>query len=126
MDLIKSEMGEDKPGLSSDEESEIHMLAIKKYESWEWTYGYFSGYELEKRVTFPDDTLSVRLTVRKGVIDDVEVTSENNDKAFAIIFFLLLHNTKHSPEDLFAKLRFSPIFHKLSDKEVQHIAIQLF
>ncbi len=112
--------------LSVTEMLEISSLSLHKYEIWEWTYGYFTEYYLEKQIELPGDTVYLRLKVVKGEIGAVEAVTNNNNSLISSAFSSILQNSRHCPVQLYSKFRQSPRFLNLTDKEIQNIVKQLF
>jgi len=58
--------------LSPTDKSEIEKLADEKYKQWEWNYGYSPAYTFQNEV----DGISVKLSVKNGIIKGVEIEGE--------------------------------------------------
>ncbi len=57
--------------------SEIEKLADEKYKQWEWNYGYSPAYNFQNEV----DGISVKLSVKNGIINGVEIDGELENKS---------------------------------------------
>ena len=82
--LILDKIELDKPILeikkfSLDETNQIEKLAIEKYHSWEWIYGYSPKYIFSNCIPNGTDQLEFQLSVMKGVIKDVKISSRMLD-----------------------------------------------
>ncbi|MEI7597500.1 MAG: lipoate--protein ligase [Bacteroidota bacterium] len=62
--------------LSEDDVFAIEQLALEKYSTWEWNYGYSPNYILEKVVETILGDRKIKLEVEKGII--VSVKCEND------------------------------------------------
>jgi lipoate---protein ligase len=60
--------------LSESEKNEIARLSDEKYRSYVWNFGYSPEYEFNERWVFNDDEFSVCLSVKEGIIQQVELT----------------------------------------------------
>ena len=56
--------------------SEIEKLADKKYKQWEWNFGYSPAYTFQNEV----DNISVKLFVKNGIINEIEIEGEIESK----------------------------------------------
>lgn len=55
----------------------IEKLSQEKYKTWEWNYGYSPKFILRKNVTFGDESFVVEMNIKNGIIQDVEMDSDN-------------------------------------------------
>lgn len=62
--------------LTPEEMDQIRALKESKYDTWQWNYGSAPRYEAEIRRRFPGGTLKVRLTVRSGVIAELDIRGD--------------------------------------------------
>ncbi len=62
---------------SPSDHSGIHKLIDEKYKGWEWNYGYSPAYTFQNEV----DGISVKLSVKNGIINGVEIDGELENKS---------------------------------------------
>jgi lipoate-protein ligase A len=62
--------------LSPADKSEIEKLADEKYKQWEWNYGYSPAYTFQNEV----DGISVKLSVKNGIIKGIEIDGKLENK----------------------------------------------
>ncbi len=82
--LILDKIELDKPILeikkfTLDETNQIDKLANEKYHSWEWIYGYSPKYNFSNCIPNGTVPLEFQLSVIKGVIKDVKISSRMID-----------------------------------------------
>lgn len=56
----------------------ITKLAGEKYKTWAWTYGYSPDYTLHKTIELPGLRLQCTLSVRRGLIEKLELSGANH------------------------------------------------
>ena len=78
---------------SPSDHFEIQKLADEKYKKWEWNYGYSPAYTFQNKV----DNISVKLSVKNGIINGVEIVSELENKS---LLKEKLMGTAHRPEQI--------------------------
>lgn len=66
--------------LSEEEKKEIRKLALEKYQTWEWNYGFSPKFTYSKESRVNSKRLSVFLEVRKGYIHDCELEGISTEK----------------------------------------------
>ncbi len=97
--------------------SDIQRLAISKYESDEWTYGYSPDYTLYKDTSFQEHRIRFSMKVSKGIISDFNIEHDANE----IIGFTSNHliGKLHTPVNIFGAIEMLPnnFFHGNSDKK---------
>jgi lipoate---protein ligase len=75
---------------------EAENLAVSKYHTWEWTYGYGPEYELNRNFSFMGNNVSCTMTVQGGIIRDCKLSGpgvpENEGKK--------LEGCRHMPVDM--------------------------
>lgn len=52
----------------------IQKLAIEKFETWDWNWGYSPKYAFKNEVEIDGKNLSVQLNVKKGIIEECEIS----------------------------------------------------
>jgi len=75
---VTDEMTGSITNLSAEDEEAINSLREEKFVTWEWNYGYSPDYEFERSIDEIDDTLSIKVRVKKGVISDIIFSGESN------------------------------------------------
>lgn len=85
--------------LSDDQAASITSLASTKYRTWEWNYGYGPAYTFEKTSVFRGREISVKLSVKDGLITGSEITGPGGFEAGSI-----LAGCRHMPVDIPARL----------------------
>ncbi len=95
--------------LNSHEIKEIEKLAQKKYQSWEWVYGYSPKYKLRREKRMNGDLVTTELFVVDGMIEDIkiEVNGKENNALQTI-----LKGTKHHPSCLKERIWYMNTFHR--------------
>ena len=66
--------------LTEKEKGEIRKLAQKKYQSWDWTYGFSPKFTYQNEITVHKTALSVDMEVRNGVIHRCEFGGRSLEK----------------------------------------------
>lgn len=51
----------------------IQYLAYEKFNTWEWNYGYSPKYSFRNEVKYKGEKLSIKLDVKKGLIENCEL-----------------------------------------------------
>ncbi|MDY6800483.1 MAG: lipoate--protein ligase [Bacteroidota bacterium] len=102
----------------SDEDIEkINQLVEKKYNTWEWNFGYSPKYNFEKLIRTNGGNLEIHMNVDRGIISDIKIFGD---------FFgekdieKLLKNSKHQEEEIFKVLEtidFQKYFHNITIHE---------
>jgi lipoate---protein ligase len=75
---------------------EAEKLAVSKYHSWEWTFGYGPGYELYRNFNFMGNDVSCTMTVHGGIIRECKLTGTG----FPEMEGKKLEGCRHMPADL--------------------------
>ncbi len=74
----------------------VNQLAEKKYNTWEWIYGYSPGYNFENRIILEGRLVGIMLDVEKGFIKSAAITgdffSSNQKDHLANALFQLRHD----------------------------------
>lgn len=107
--------------LSAADIDDIEGLVRSKYSTWEWNYGYSPAYEVENRIQTPRGELSIKVTVVRGFIDNVEFDNGRVSHPYAAKVKALLIGKPHSKDSIAATL---------SDKEIgalflSHLSVQI-
>lgn len=59
--------------LRADELDAIARLKAEKYDTWQWNFGHSPKFDTHIRRRWPGGTLEIRLSVRHGIIDSVQI-----------------------------------------------------
>ncbi|MCK4920100.1 MAG: lipoate--protein ligase [Bacteroidales bacterium] len=97
---------------------EIKALKNKKFVSWEWNFGYSPNYNFKKTVKVNFGNLSVNLKTIKGVISEIEFSSEFIQKDNLREIEGVLHGKKHDRDIIKAFLE-----NYMKDNNLNGIAI---
>jgi lipoate-protein ligase A len=79
--------------LSPADKSEIEKLADEKYKQWEWNFGYSPAYTFQNE----EDGISVKISVKNGVINNIEIEGELGNNNLIKEYLL---RTAHQPEQI--------------------------
>lgn len=94
-----------------DNESECNFdELIKKYNSWEWTFGSSPQFDIQLRNRFIWGEVELNLLVEDGIIEDIKVYSDSMDPHFSKNIESNLKGAKFQKED------FSKSVNKLEDE----------
>jgi lipoate---protein ligase len=63
--------------LTAEDWEAVDLLAQKKYNSWDWTYGRSPEFVVQHRVRLDAGDVSAHLVVNKGVIKAVELADQS-------------------------------------------------
>jgi lipoate---protein ligase len=101
--------------LTKDEITAIENLANEKYKSWAWTYGYSPDYQFERVLTIGGEQAEIRLSVKKGVIIQVEAM---NNAAPNLLTLLAgrLNGVNHNFEDMYQVFKTSDLIPEPNDE----------
>ncbi len=101
--------------LTKDEISAIESLANEKYKSWAWTYGYSPDYQLERVLTIGGEQADIRLSVKKGVIIQVEAVNNSTPNLLTLLAGRL-NGVNHNFEDLYQVFKTSDLIPEPNDE----------
>lgn len=62
--------------LTSSDVETIQKLAREKFKTWDWKFGYSPKYAFINEVVFDGKMLSIRLNVKKGKIEDCQISGD--------------------------------------------------
>jgi len=108
--------------LSEIDIKKIESLMVKKYNNWEWNYGYSPNYIFEKLSNFSEGgILELNMKVEKGIIKNIELFGnciiENQISSFKSKLVGKYHN-KSTILQILKGLDLNLFFHKITDKEL--------
>jgi len=87
-------------GLTKLDIETIQRLAIEKFETWDWCFGYSPKYSFKNEVEIDSKKLSVQLYVKKGIIQECEISDDYYSYDKAEIFSKKLIGKRHFFEDI--------------------------
>jgi len=61
--------------LTDSDNQKIHLLINNKYSTWEWNFGYSTGYELNRMIDISGNEFRIYLKIEKGFISKANITS---------------------------------------------------
>jgi lipoate-protein ligase A len=94
---------------TEEETHQIDQLKKEKYETWKWNYGYSPVYEFSKRGKSNNYIFSINLKVEKGIIKNIEISSNYPYQNEIQKAKMAIKETYHEKNHLKAKLYgFSP------------------
>jgi lipoate-protein ligase A len=98
--------------LTEAEVEKAGALALSKYKTWEWNYGYGPEYLFTNKVQIEDKTYTCNLSVKEGLI--LSCKFEGSGRLDSVEKKLI--GTKHMPEDMLKTLRQDGL--AISDEEI--------
>ncbi len=108
--------------LSAIDIEKIEVLMAKKYNNWEWNYGYSPNYTFEKLSNFSEGSiLEINIKVEKGIIKNFELCGnclvENQISKFKTKL-IGQHHDKNTIYKILTHLDLNLFFIKITDKEI--------
>ena len=101
--LFNSTIGDRYP-LSSDDLCEIEKLKEKKYDTWEWNYGYSPKHSFKNENLFPCGIVSASLDAKDGKISDIKFSGDFFGKREISEIEQALIGVRHSEDDILKAL----------------------
>ena len=99
---------------------QINHLAITKFSTWAWNFGYSPRYDLKKSIKSNGGFIEFHLNVNQGVISDIKIYGDFFNKLDIAEVENLLKGTPHNEFVILEKLReipFGQYFHNISPEE---------
>lgn len=59
--------------LTEEDWAAIHKISQERYQQWSWNYGKSPRFNLQKTERFPSGSVDLRLTVNKGIIEEITI-----------------------------------------------------
>jgi lipoate---protein ligase len=81
--------------------AEINDLASKKYNKWEWIYGYSPNYKFQKSTIIDNKNLDLNIDVSNGVITDINLTGNFFKSSAKVEIEKSLNGIRHKEEEIF-------------------------
>jgi lipoate-protein ligase A len=84
--------------LSKSDSEKVNQIALKKYKTWEWIYGYSPKYRFENSINTGDRIIGILLNVENGIIKDAAISGDffTDDEKHLLADALI--NQKHKEE----------------------------
>lgn len=82
----------------------INELSRKKYETWEWNFGYSPKYDFCEKKRFPFGSVEVNLHIEDGIIKNAKIYGDFFSKKNVDEFCAKLSGAKHKKEEIEQKL----------------------
>ncbi len=105
----------------TDEDIEkINQLVEKKYNTWDWNFGYSPKYNFEKLIRTNGGNLEIHLNVEKGIITDLKIYGDFFGEKDIVDIEELLKNIRHQEEEIRKVLKtidFEKYFYNISINE---------
>ena len=101
--ILESDPGNKRYDFTDQDLEAIKKLVNEKFSTWEWIYGYSPKYEIERDIRIQGVAMHVRITVSKGVMDEVAIFGTG--KFDPAPFLEVLKGTRHNREIVSEKLR---------------------
>lgn len=111
--------------LTDEDIQEIEKLAIEKYETWDWNFGFSPNYNFKKAIKIPAGFIEIHLDVEKGIIKKAKIFGDFFASKPIEELENLLIDEKHEIENLnqiFSKINITDYFGKVTVDEI----LQLF
>ncbi|MCW3807006.1 lipoate--protein ligase [Plebeiibacterium marinum] len=111
--------------LNKDDYSVINLLVNKKYNTWEWNYGYSPKYILKKRIkSKTGKRFEFILNVQKGLINEVEIKSNSIKKIWLNKLQEELKNKFHDKKSL--QISLSVLFEENPELDLEEFLQAIF
>jgi lipoate---protein ligase len=59
--------------LTTEDTMKIEELAINKYSTWDWNFGYQAKYDFEKMINTPGGNIEFHINADKGIIKEIKI-----------------------------------------------------
>lgn len=93
---LNQDSGNSEINLSINEIAEINKLADSRYRTWEWNYAYGPSYQFKKDFKIRENSISLILSVKNGLIEECNIKGPDELTGFA----RKLIGCRHMPEDI--------------------------
>jgi len=125
-EITHDKKGTDLRPLSEDEEMAIQNIVKDKFETWDWVYGYSPKYVFQNSIQLGRDSVSVILTIEKGVILNAKFEKYSNHKEFFNALEDSLSNTPHDFKLVKEAIEKTKKAAPHLDLDLEHFCVQLF
>jgi lipoate-protein ligase A len=92
-------------GLQPAEIHTIHKLSEEKYRSYKWNFGYSPEYEYNRRWSYHENDYKVRLSVKDGFIQWIEIQGPETRSVFFDGISEVLTGVRHQKKSISARLK---------------------
>ena len=86
--------------LNENDTQNIEVLVNEKFKTWKWNFGYSTKYLFKNEIEIEGKKLSIELNVKKGIIEDCNISGDYFSVEVAHHLQNLLQNKRHIFEDL--------------------------
>ena len=86
--------------LNENDTQNIEVLVNEKFKTWQWNFGYSPKYLFKNEIEIEGKKLSIELNVKKGIIEDCNISGDYFSVEVAHHLQNLLQNKRHIFEDL--------------------------
>lgn len=95
---LKKQLNAKKYQLTEQDIDAINQLVTEKYQTWEWNFGYSPRYSLIKNIEINNKTITLNLTVKKGIIETINLEINNKKPQEFVLLERQLTNQPHKIE----------------------------
>jgi lipoate-protein ligase A len=100
LEVQLNKTGNQNLSLTNSEEAIIQKLAVEKFETWDWRYGYSPKYTFVNRVEINNSTLQIELQVKKGYIEQCVIGGNFFSERDKERLEIAVSNKKHFYDDI--------------------------
>ena len=100
LDFIIAQSGSKLVELSEQENNEISDLAVSKYRSWDWIYGWSPDYELNSNFQFQEMDCQILIKVHRGILKDCSLESKKIPEKDLGRLMDLLRDCRHEADSI--------------------------
>jgi len=112
--------------LEAFEEQEINKIAVEKFETWKWIYGYSPKYVYKNTFKFGKLIIHVEFSVERGLISNTRIITQPQDNEIESQLCKILSETLHDFETIEMKLRDIEINNSYLTDNLSNYCDQLF
>jgi lipoate---protein ligase len=100
LDFMLTRSGGKQVELSRDQIAAIEDLAINKYRTWDWVYGWSPDYELRNTFLFQDLECRIFLSAHRGILKDCRLESQQIPEPYLHTLMNLMTDCRHEREQI--------------------------
>ncbi len=104
LEAFDEELGLERWELTDDDLARVKALQEAKYQAWDWSMGRAPAFEYSNSRRFPGGRLEVRLNVRKGRVDEIEMNGDFLGLVALDDLLTALGGVRYHPDDVRAAL----------------------
>jgi lipoate-protein ligase A len=90
--------------LTKDEWKSVHNLKDEKYGNWDWNYGKFPKFNIQRSKRFPVGEIDLRLDVQKGYVKNLKIYGDFFGKESVHEVEDMIQGVRYEPEDIAASI----------------------